>query len=253
LHDLADVDVGIIGSAHFGVPNPQTIEELEKVKWAARYLKCGHEINGDRCKPNRYNGTCWLDRPDGFVPPAKQDSHPGGRAGWHPGNREHQIQGRTIAWLLLQAIHDVFTEWKAAEDYALPDDAWHVTTLYDNTRSKIAALDPSMTACKALVELNMTYFCTVPFQVRSSSCDTPVKIPFKVMLMTPVIDWMDCSLAFGSAFGFLCYVDRRASQDSSHPIFLITSACRTGRLGPNLHLGVIQLLPISGPSCQKKC
>ena len=155
-----------MGTSKIGIPKPSTLEEVEKVKWAARYLSCADEINNE-CKKYRYNGTCWIDRPD-FTPPTNQKKEPGGRAGWHPGNREHQIMGRQIAWLLLRAISEVLTEWKDAPNYELPDKAWHVTEMYENTRAKLALLDPSTTACKSFnkEDQNRTYYCTIPWKVR---------------------------------------------------------------------------------------
>jgi hypothetical protein len=167
LHDFASADVGFFGTAKIGIPVPNTQQELDKVKWAAKYIFCGNDINNDKCRPNRYNATCWLDRPDGFKPWTKQENYPGGRAGWHPGNKEHQLTGRIITFLLLKAIREALMEWKTADNFELPDSSWHVTEVYEAARKGVEALDPKTTDCKKFVELNMGYFCTVPFKVNA--------------------------------------------------------------------------------------
>ena len=169
LHDMADVDVGQIGTGYDGIKEAQSVEDLDTIPWAAKYIRCSNDIKKEYCQPYKYNGTCWIDRTniDGFVPPTKQDDVPGGRAGWHPGNREHQLTGRLITWLLLSCIRDALLEWQNAENYILPDTAWHVTSMYDNTRTKLAKLHPSKSNCQGFIDLNMTYLCTVPMKVKS--------------------------------------------------------------------------------------
>ena len=96
----------------------------------------------------------------------------GGRAGWHPGDKEHRIVGRQIAWILLRAIHEVLSEWKEADNHELPDSAWHVTAMYENTRAKLAQLDPSSTACanyNGSEDQDRTYYCSIPWKVRGST------------------------------------------------------------------------------------
>lgn len=35
----------------------------------------------------------------------------------------------------------------SSEDYVLPDETWHVTSYYDNIRTKVASLDHSLGDC----------------------------------------------------------------------------------------------------------
>ena len=42
--------------------------------------------------------------------------------------------------IILGALKEVFTTWNAADNYRIADEDWHVTTLYDNIRTKITAL-----------------------------------------------------------------------------------------------------------------
>ena len=94
----------------------------------------------------RYVGKCWESR-ENFQwegvdlslkePPVKQKAEPGGRAGWHPGNREHQLQGRALLFPILQALNDALTMWKNAPNYSVPDSEWHVTKYYKEIKDKV--------------------------------------------------------------------------------------------------------------------
>ena len=164
-HEMADVDVGYLGTAKSGIPPQESVQDIENAVWAAKYLFCTGEIQGSICRPHEYNGTCWIDRPD-VTPPTPQKAAPGGRARWHPGNRYHQLKGRTIAFTLLTALHELLTEWSNADHYALPDDAWHVTSYYQNIRTKIRNLDPHLTGCGKFEALGLMFLCTTPMKVR---------------------------------------------------------------------------------------
>ena len=107
------------------------MSQLEQIPWAVQRLKCSSDLYGE-CK--RYNGTCWIDRGTDYqwqgvdlsfneTQLVEQRPHPRGRAGWHPDFREHQIQGRSLAFPVLKALHEIFTEWQQAEDFQLPDEA----------------------------------------------------------------------------------------------------------------------------------
>ena len=76
LHDKADVDLGHLGSSMSGIPKAEMIQDFDNIKWAARYMSCSNELSSE-CKKYRYNGTCWLERPDGFSPPTPQKAEPG--------------------------------------------------------------------------------------------------------------------------------------------------------------------------------
>jgi hypothetical protein len=135
-------DVGGIGEStpgYSGVPQVTSVEQAATIPWAARYLLCDGSM-GDECRREKYNVRCWVDRPD-VQPAVGQQTSPGGQVSWHPGWRHHQIQGRTQAFALLRAIHEALKRWSETEGYALPDDAWHVTSHYETIRSKTLALD----------------------------------------------------------------------------------------------------------------
>ena len=166
LYEAADVDVGGHSSAMTGIGKAETVADLEKIPWAARFMRCGDEIRADYCKHAKYNGTCWISRPD-YTPENAQDEVPGGRAGWHPGNREHQLVGRTLAFTLLSALYDALDMWSNTEGQVLPDDAWHVTSYYDNIRTKVLNLDPSVGSCYEYPDSRSlpTAVCKYPMRV----------------------------------------------------------------------------------------
>jgi hypothetical protein len=166
-HEKADVDIIWNANSRLGVPQQNTLEDIDKTVWASKFLKCGPELKA-HCRANEYNGTCWVERPD-MPRPDKQQKEPGGRAGWHPGNRIHQIRGRTMAMTILFALHDALTMWSESgsgtDAYKLEDHVWHVTEYYENQRTKVQALDPKETGCGDFEKMNMGYFCKVPFKV----------------------------------------------------------------------------------------
>jgi hypothetical protein len=159
-----DADVGVAGRGTFGVAKAETIEELEALPWAAKYLKCGGDIE-QICKDNKYLGHCWDDQSHpGVEPPTKQQDVPGGRAGWHPGNRTHQLQGRVLAFTILQSLKEALKEWNEAENYAIADDKWHVTAWYDNIRSNLEKYDGH---CKDLATFELDWTCKYPVKART--------------------------------------------------------------------------------------
>jgi hypothetical protein len=139
-------------------------------------------------KKNQYNGTCWLDRVNdtsglvqlvqdgnGYTPTTQQKPEPGGRASWHPGNHNHQLQGRTLAFVVLLALHEALMDWKHAPNYELPDDAWHVTAYYKNIHDKVAASTTTDAWCRAK-NLPMAV-CRVAMTARSEN--TPRARPWE--------------------------------------------------------------------------
>mmetsp|Transcript_9563 Transcript_9563/g.26022 ORF Transcript_9563/g.26022 Transcript_9563/m.26022 type:complete len:205 (-) Transcript_9563:1541-2155(-) len=167
LAEHADVDVGYPGNAQIGLPSPNTLEELNNVAWAARYLKCGPDINAEHCGGNKYNGTCWIHREDWN--PASQRPAPGGRAGWHPGNRYHQLIGRILAFTILKALHEVLDEWSQIPDFVLQDDAWHVTAYYAAMKKKVNEMPEGTVQCNGMNANGIGKFCSLPMKVRSST------------------------------------------------------------------------------------
>jgi hypothetical protein len=170
LHDLADVDVATLGNAYSGLPLAETVEDLDGIVWAAKYMRCSTDIGQSFCRPNEYNGTCWIDRPD-YTPTQTQSIHPGGRASWHPGNRAHQLTGRVIAMLLLQATHEVLVTWSQTGGQLMPDEAWHLTGYYENIRTKVMAIKPEDSPCYSLQKdfpnSGFENFCKYPMKVRT--------------------------------------------------------------------------------------
>jgi hypothetical protein len=166
-HERADVDVGTHGTGRAGLPFASTVEELENTPWAARYMACHADIKKDFCDPAKYNGTCWIDRTD-FTPTTPQKKVPSGRAGWHPGHREHQLTGRVLAFTLLKALREVLEMWSQAENQVLPDDKWHVAAYYENIRKKVLLVDPDESGCGELKKHNLEFFCKHPFQVKNT-------------------------------------------------------------------------------------
>jgi hypothetical protein len=167
LHGL-DVDIGYLGSNSAGLTLVENFEDLETVPWAARYLKCSNALDKAFCKSQKYDTTCWINRTD-FTPTTDQRDIPSGRAGWHPGQSEHKLTGRNIAFTILRALHEVLTTWSEAEGQVLPESAWHVSSDYENTRSKVKALAPNDSLCKKYEELGLLFFCKFPFKVRKTA------------------------------------------------------------------------------------
>lgn len=169
LHDHADIDVAIHQSSTNGIAETTDELQVQSLPWAAQYLNCAPEMKGPcRSHDNRYNGTCWIPRDD-YEPETNQNPAPGGRAGWHPGHREHQIIGRIIAFNILNATYTGINRWLQSDNYQLPDEAWHVKDYYQNMQTKIATLDPSLGACYRMKDKvpAIDKFCTVPFKART--------------------------------------------------------------------------------------
>jgi hypothetical protein len=162
LHQTTGVYAGMPGGGKAGIPEAKAVEDFDGIIWAAKYVKCVSELSG-LCRANEYNGTCWIPRDDVTID-WSTNKEPGGRAGWHPGNRHHQLQGRVLAFTILSALKDALTLWKDADGYALPDEVWHVTPHYDSVRSKISE---ATGACHTQYEaLGLGWACKYPVQVR---------------------------------------------------------------------------------------
>jgi hypothetical protein len=96
-----------------------------------------------------------------------KSSHQKKRQGWHPGNREHQIQGRVLAYTILEAIKDALKHWNEAEDYVLPDEAWHVSTHYEELRTAVKGMNLTQTSCLEFGTMHgMEFLCHHPIKVR---------------------------------------------------------------------------------------
>lgn len=164
LNQHVDADILMLGEQTV-LTQTNTLEEVTKLPWAAQYVRCGGEISGI-CRDNEYAGVCWIERDD-VKPPTNQKKVMGGRAKWHPGNRKHQIVGRAIAFIILEALKDALATWNDAPNYELSDDAWHVTSLYDNTRSKLEKLDPEIGNCKEYEAGFTKFMCNTALKGRA--------------------------------------------------------------------------------------
>ena len=130
----------------------------------------------------RYNGTCWIERPDHFVPPLPQKPELGGKASWHEGNREHQLYGRVLSFTVLRALHEALDVWDRQPRHRLTDEMWHMTDYYQNIKTKVRNLDPSIGNCYDIAKKLPTEFCTTTFKVSTSALqkEKPVTIRPKV-------------------------------------------------------------------------
>lgn len=104
LHNEASADVGQFGNGMDGIIPVESAEQAESVPWAARYLKCTDEAKNLCDEAERFCSHCWITRDDGIEPEEKQRDAPRGRVKWHPGWRFHQLQGRALAFSVLQAL-----------------------------------------------------------------------------------------------------------------------------------------------------
>jgi len=163
LNKNVDADILMLGEQTV-LTQGDSLDEVKKLPWAAQYVRCGSEISGI-CRDNEYMGQCWIERDD-FKPPKKQGKV-GGRAKWHPGNRKHQIIGRSIAFIILEALKEALAMWNDAKDYNLADDVWHVTSIYDNTRSKVEMLDPKVGSCNKYKEKFTDFMCNTAVKARA--------------------------------------------------------------------------------------
>ena len=164
LNKNVDADIMMLGDQSV-LTTSETLEDVLKLPWAAQYIRCGAEISSI-CRENEYAGECWIERDD-FTPEKKQDKKIGGRASWHPGNRKHQITGRAITFVILDALKEALVLWNDAKDYELADDVWHVTSLYDNTRSKVANLGPDIGSCKEYGDTFSKFMCNTAVKARN--------------------------------------------------------------------------------------
>ena len=131
------VDIGEPGTGMRGIPEVESVAQQEKLPWAARFLNCP-PVMGMICNPEKFRATCWIPRDD-VQPRTNQLPHLASQVKWHPGFRLHQLQGRIIAFNVIQAIKEALTMWKDAPGYVLPDEAWHVHSYYADMQAKIMA------------------------------------------------------------------------------------------------------------------
>lgn len=173
-------DVGQFGTGMVDIPDTTDEVHAQVLPYAVRFLKCVAG-NGAICNDNKYRANCWVNRSD-VIPPTPQVENPGGQVVWHPGFRQHQITGRTIAFTVLRALKEALLKWKQAENYALPDKEWHVTAHYEKTQTKMRNVD-QMFDCEAIFKnISSTRICNLALHARTEY--TPRANPEKTSIQS---------------------------------------------------------------------
>lgn len=111
LYNHADVDFAVIGTGVDGIPETKDIDHSESLPFAARNMKCGSEAR-DLCTKDRFCASCWVDRPD--VPResfTNIETKVPSQVRWHNGWRSHQLQGRVMSLLILDALQASIQIW----------------------------------------------------------------------------------------------------------------------------------------------
>jgi hypothetical protein len=169
-HDEADVDVGEWGSGYAGLPETVDEGQADSLPWAAKYMKCSND-HPELCNDHRYSAVCWIDRPDGIKPARDQLDHPEGQDKGQPSWRNHQLQGRVLAFAVLEGLEVALNSWMEGTMTGQPldDDYWHVTEYYDNIRHKMRNLNPTAGSCPAIAnkEHLPARMCTTPMNGRT--------------------------------------------------------------------------------------
>jgi hypothetical protein len=160
-HEKCDADVGLLGTGEVGIPVTEDDVHAETLPYAVQYYKCDSE-HGQMCRDHKYMANCWVERPD-VTPTTEQKGNPRGQASWHPGFRWHQLVGRVLAYTVLTGVKEAIGIWKEAGE--LPDEAWHVSSYYDNIRNKVMNLDTDLGACNQFQESLPDRVCKVPLRV----------------------------------------------------------------------------------------
>ena len=168
LHEEADADVGEFGWATADMPVSENEEQMKELPWAYQRMKCTDE-NQELCKQDRFNATCWIDRPDGIKPQTEQLDRPRGQVKWHPGWRSHQLTGRNLAFAMLEALQNAVNIWSdgTMTGQPLDDDYWHVDEYYKNIREKVLNLNKELGACYKIEGKLPTRMCNTPMQGRT--------------------------------------------------------------------------------------
>lgn len=168
LHEEADADVGEFGWATADMPVTENEEQMKDLPWAYQRMKCLDE-NQDFCKEDRFNATCWIDRPDGIKPETAQLDRPTGQVKWHPGWRSHQLTGRSLAFAVLEALQNAVNIWSEGTMTGQPldEEYWHVNDYYNNIREKVLNLDKELGACYKIEGKLPTRMCNTPMNGRT--------------------------------------------------------------------------------------
>ncbi|KAL7536600.1 hypothetical protein ACHAWF_005510 [Thalassiosira exigua] len=140
LHELADADVGQLGTGMAGVPQTTSIKGAYDLPLAARFLNCAANVK-DSCAEEAFASECWVEGDE--APPTPQwDRIPA--MPFAPGWRVQQLKGYAIAYTFLAATLEAinrFSEVTIAEGFPLPDEHWHMKAYVENVREKVTTLD----------------------------------------------------------------------------------------------------------------
>ncbi len=142
LHEKADVDVGQLGNALFGVEETASASAASGLEWAAQFLKCSSKSKR-YCDGEAYNfdSHCWVDH-GGDAPPTPQLDHISvlpTAIGW----RMHQIKGYALSYNILAALDDAIDFWAEKtifEGHPLADENWHMGEYITNVQDKVKTL-----------------------------------------------------------------------------------------------------------------
>jgi len=165
VHENADADIGEFGSATEGLPLTESRQQAETLPWAVRYLHCAEDAQ-DLCREMKYCNTCWQVRNDGIEPKEHQAQNAKGQTNWHPGWRVHQLTGRNLAMAVLQSLQSAINIWTehVLAGPPLADEFWHVTDYYDNIRSKVMNMDPTLGKCHGYDGRLPPRMCSTPMK-----------------------------------------------------------------------------------------
>ena len=170
---------------------------------AIQFLNCPQKsISICNKDDNRYRSECWIDRDD-VKPGRTQGAFVGGRASWHPGFRVHQLQGRRIAYALLEATQIALQIWKdKTEQRNIPLDGsvWHMSQYYDTIKSKLKKTNDG--PCEEKFNF-MKRLCKVALHGRTEY--TPRANPDQTSIR---------SLMLPASDGYLPYVEKEVLYDA---------------------------------------
>ena len=177
LHNSGGIDVGGLGMGLSGIAETESGEQAATLPWAVRYLRC-KKGGEDLCEKaeNKYLNTCWVER-KGVKPPTKQDDHIVGADKSHPGWRYHQLKGRMLAGTVLEALQEAINTWSDVTitgGHPLPDEYWHVTDYYKESRDKMTSLDAGVGSCLKLKDYVPERVCKTVMRGRSEFTPRPM-------------------------------------------------------------------------------
>lgn len=117
-----------------------------------------------------YDSVCWEIRNDWN--PDSQNDDVGDQDMDHPGYRRHQLEGRKMTLLILNAIGSALDIWRTNveqdKELPLPTELWHVGEIYEDIRESVMSLDRipgqvgAIPACEQLLNEVDARICHVP-------------------------------------------------------------------------------------------